>query len=325
MPDQNTIGGVNFEITATGAPQAQAAIKETARVAEEAANQTTLPDAGGGNPIDNAGKATGILARAGELAATLAGHMGAVVSTAGTFYLIGTKIREGIVAALETGIERAQKFRDTLDLSNVKASYDETAKKLQEINDKIEEGLASYVSRGGEVTRETAEIEKQQKATEALLITLQKTLKAREDSLKAAKEQADQDEADARDRKAIFEALLRQNEERFNNETEEKARKEREKKDAEEIERRKKDEYELAQYEANLRDQARREQETKDKASLQRRAAEARASFRATLADAANAAVGNEIVYSLSKIGGALESIRSQTASRDLSNSGGFE
>ncbi len=53
MPDPNTIGGVNFEITASGAPQAQAAIKETQKAAEQAASAVTNAASGAGGGGDD--------------------------------------------------------------------------------------------------------------------------------------------------------------------------------------------------------------------------------------------------------------------------------
>ncbi len=299
MPDPNTIGGVNFEVTASGAPQAQAAIKETARVANEATSESAP-----GAMADGEMAASKFLLKAGLIAAT-----------ATKFFELGRAIREHVIAWLETGTEKADKFKASLDFSNVKGSLSETEKQLQDIQGRIAGSAESWSSwvlniASGDTT---SKLQEESRALEKTADSLRKAVHAREESIRLAKEEAALRETEARDRKAIFEQIVSQKQQEFDRVTEEKARKAAEQ-----------EAYELAEYEAKIRDQYRKEQEDKDRASLQRRASEARASFRATLADAANAAVGNEIVYTLAKIGGALDSIKSQTAVRDLSN-GGFE
>lgn len=74
------------------------------------------------------------------------GKMFYVGAVAAGFYSLGNVIRERVIAVLESGSDKATKFRESLDFTNVKQSLEQTGAKLQELEAKLGESKSSIFS-----------------------------------------------------------------------------------------------------------------------------------------------------------------------------------
>jgi hypothetical protein len=78
----------------------------------------------------------------------LLGKLAMVVGTATGMYALGQAIRESVVKALETGTERAEKFKDSIDFTNPTQSLKEYDKQIAEVSEKLEQATkqAQYLA-----------------------------------------------------------------------------------------------------------------------------------------------------------------------------------
>jgi hypothetical protein len=130
-------------------------------------------------------KSLGIIGRVGGIAAALSA---AVVGA----YQLGRTLREYVVNVLETGTQKAQNFKDTLDLANVPESLGKVRSELDQVNARLE--AAASGSFGGFMSLllgdTTAKLQEQRTELEKLVISLNKAAKARENYNKRIQDQA---------------------------------------------------------------------------------------------------------------------------------------
>jgi ABC-type antimicrobial peptide transport system permease subunit len=129
-------------------------------------------------------KSLGIIGRVGGIAAALSA---AVVGA----YQLGRTLREYVVNVLETGTQKAQNFKDTLDLSNVPESLGKVRGELDQVNAKLE--AAASGSFGGFLSLlvgdTTTKLQEQRTELERLVVSLNKTKKAQDDYNKSLAQQ----------------------------------------------------------------------------------------------------------------------------------------
>lgn len=131
-------------------------------------------------------KSLGVVGRVAGVAAALSA---AVVGA----YQLGQAIRQYVIAVLETGTEKAQKFKNTLDLSNVPESLARVRGELDQVNARLE--AASSGSFGGFLSvlvgDTTTKLQQQRSELERLVVSLNKTKKAQDEYSESLGKQKD--------------------------------------------------------------------------------------------------------------------------------------
>ena len=74
------------------------------------------------------------------------GKMFYVGAVASGFYALGGVLRDRVIAVIESGTDKAKKFRESMDFTNVKQSLEQTGAKLQELEAKLGENKSSFMS-----------------------------------------------------------------------------------------------------------------------------------------------------------------------------------
>jgi hypothetical protein len=127
------------------------------------------------------------------------GVVGAIGATATSFYALGGAIYEGVIKYLETGRESAQKFKESLDLSDVKGSIASYTSDLADLDAAMAErsagtlrGWAASIFKSDDKLQE--EIAQKRKDRDALAVVdkARKDSIAREEEKKKSAEQAKQ-------------------------------------------------------------------------------------------------------------------------------------
>jgi len=193
-------GSLTTEIRADPNP-AQAGLKQAEANVKAAAGQMSAAGTAVGTSFSEATVGINKAASVGIGAITgLVGKLTAVAGVAAIFYKLGNTIRETVVSALESGSQKADKFRLSLDFTDVRGSVGALDKQIGALAAKLaamEEdsiGFASNLVRGDTPASLREEIDGLQKTAGSL----RRTEKAAKDAVKA-KDKADADKKSAED------------------------------------------------------------------------------------------------------------------------------